>query len=249
MKKFLLFFSVFVSLFAYGDVPRAQLLWPIVDFGCNVPTANSLGGNANASGATVALTSVNVPARSLIVVGITEIQPSSNGSVADSAGNSYTLIKQAYVNGNSGLGNIQLFYAYNVLPLSGGSITYTKATSGDATSISALFASCIQTTPSPLDAAVTASATASSSTPSVTSGTPGQAGELFVGFLGWNGTGTFTQDSTNAAWASTLTFENSSSASGGGGSVVNSGTGTLKYAPTMGTSHYNAIIIAGFKHH
>lgn len=218
-------------------------------------SVTDIGTNSNTSGATVAVTVGvgGVPSGALIVVCICEQGSSTvGGSVADTAGNTYaSAVSQTLSPGATAFMNV--FYAFNASALvSTNTITYTKQTSGDRTAISAFYATGIQTSPDPLDGAVTASAKGSSSAPSVTSGTPGASGELFVGVVGVSGetTDTFTQDSTNGAYATPPTRVGTSGAGldpvVAGGNLVNSGSSAKTYAPSI-TSRAWGDVIVGFK--
>lgn len=212
-----------------------------------------LGSNSNVAGATLALTGVAVPSGAAIVVFVSEGNNINytGGTVADDAGNTYTLVSALKNNAQASVGGGSLFYAKNASALTAGqNITYTKQ-GANATIITALYATGIDPT-APLDTSVTATATGSSSTPSVTSGTPGEAGELFVGALCWQDTvaGTYAVDSGNG-WAVPMAGVKSASgtqkAAGGGGNQVNAGTGTIAFAPTTGANNRWAIWVIGLK--
>lgn len=211
------------------------------------------------TGATLAL-SVPVggcPAGAMIFVGIGEGSAATfaaGATIADDAGNTYTSIAGATCSGVSDFG--QIFYAKNVSALTvAQNITVTKQNSGDKLYISALYATGIDTV-APLDTAVTASATpASTTSPTVTSGTPGQSGELFIAFIAQQqNTQLFTQDSGNG-WAAppdmigyTSTNLGSAFVSIAGGNQVNAGSGTKTFNPTTSpVGARTAIFIAGFK--
>lgn len=196
-----------------------------------------------------------VPAGALIVVATEEFGSFDPGSsaVTDSKGNTYTQVANGTAN-NVSAGNrllTSLWYAKNITALvNGNTIKFTLAQTGDAAAMSAFYATGIQTA-SPLDTAVTATAFGASAAPSVTSGTPGQAGELFVAFVGGPGnSGTYTQDSGNG-WATPFDDSKSGTLSTdsrvSGGNQVNSGTGTLTFAPTLGASSAWWAAIIGFK--
>lgn len=220
---------------------------PYVAANCT-PVTTTLGFNDNTSGTTVALTGVNVPAGSLLVIEVFEFPASSNstpGTVSDGV-NTYTLLTSVLVGGSSANGPLAMFYAPNA-SLSSGTITYTKHQSSALfTSISAFYAAGMALT-SPVDGAVTVTGSGTSNSPSTTSGTPGVSGELFVSAFEVNGTSpTFTQDSGNG-WAAPFTEDPTGIMAGG--SQVNAGTGTKTYHPTTsGTSMVTGTIIAGFKH-
>lgn len=213
----------------------------------------TVGTNANVLGGTVAVTVGvgGVPAGTLIVVAVCERSASgTSGTVADSAGNTYTSIVAANLNASAALGRGTLFYVNNATALvNGDTVTYTKNASGVACAMSVCYATGIDKT-SPLDTSVTASATASTTTPTVTSGTPVVAGELFIGALLFTSGSpqTFSQGSgfttpPDEVMSGTL----GSDARVDGGNLINSGTGTETYAPTLTLARSLAIFIVGFK--
>lgn len=188
-----------------------------------------------------------VPSGALIVVGVVEKNSSVGGSVTDSKGNTYTLAKGLLYNSSADFGAI--FYSPNAIALvSGDSITFTKAASGDTTAIDAIYATGILAS-SPLDTAVTASASGSSTSPLVTSGTPAMAGELLVALCAWDGNNSDTY-SQAAGFASPFVRVNASATNHRpimcGGYEVNAGSAAQTFAPTI-TSNAWAAIIAGFK--
>lgn len=207
----------------------------------------NIGTIQQAAGASAAVTvpASGVPAGALVIVIAGEDSLTPGGSVADTAGNTYSVgASKANV---SGFGRI--FYAWNVAALvSGNSITYTKQTSGDKVAVSACYATGIQTTSDPIDGAFTATASGSSTSPSVTSGTAAVSGELVVGAsvaLGRD-IDTFTQD---AAYSTPPTAINNAGAGSvnplvAGGNLVNAGTGAKTYAPTITSRPWSALIVA-----
>jgi hypothetical protein len=210
----------------------------------------SIGSNSGAAVASVAVTVGvgGVPAKSLIV--FCSCDASSNGpggTVADTALNTYTSAVSALNNNTLASGFGTIFYAWNSVALSSGNtITYTPATTLRNAAVSAFYAAGMANTSNPLDK--TASGTGTSSTPSVTSGVPKYSGELMVGVVSWAGLGTdtFTQDATNAAWAtppvqpSTLAL-----ADVAGGTFVRANVSALTYAPAI-TTHAWAALSATF---
>lgn len=223
-----------------------------------VPTA--CGTIAATTGATLVLNSagtvpVDIPAGSIIVIGIQDLSASGapGGGVVDSAGNSYTNITSALLNGAAANGFISAYYSTTgtAVALTGaGTITYTRG-GGSNTRLSI---SCIYITGGaaslPLDTAVTASATGTAGTITVTSGTPAVSGELFLGLFGNSNANVFTQDTGNG-WTSTGGFTAISAAANArfaGGNQVNAGSGTKVYAPTIATANgLWAVGVVGFK--
>jgi hypothetical protein len=209
----------------------------------------SIAGNGSATGSTIAMTvpAGGVPAGSLIVVTVIENNTTGTiGTINDTSDNIYTKITDLSPNAANANGRAAMFYCKNCQPLvSGNLITYNKITTGVSVMIDSFYATGVDTA-APLDTAVTATSSASSSTPTVTSGTPSVAGELFVAAVFRKGSTTFTQDTTHG-WAAPPNPASSSTHGSAGGSQVNAGTGTKIYSPTLGTSLVNCQIVAGFK--
>jgi hypothetical protein len=219
--------------------------------GCSgAPATTNINAATGNTGATLTLTGVTVPTGSLIVVVVAEFNFTSTlGSVSDGL-NTYSLAASQSPNNSAANGVFGVFYAFNAGGLSSGTITYTRNASGVDAYVSAFYATNVAAS-SPIDANVTKTGFGAVNSPTLTSGTPGQAGELFVAamtFLGAGGIG-FTQDTTNgwaAPPAATSVFDNQMVA---GGSQVNAGTGTKTFHPTTtGTSPATASVILGFKH-
>jgi hypothetical protein len=104
----------------------------------------------------------------------------------------------------------------------------------------------------PLDTAVTATAFGSSTTPSVSGGTPAGSNEMFIAFIAGRGSSvTFTQD-TAIAWATppveatSGTVNNDRRINGGFFNAIGLG-GALVYAPTYSVTTLWAAIIVAFK--
>lgn len=220
-----------------------------------IATTNIGTAGAIALGVSASVGAGGVPSGSLIVVCIQDTTVgAATGSVADTAGNTYTLIASKSPNNSSTNGAAQMFYAWNSSALSSGnSITYTGTDASRSKSISAFYATGIQTSSDPLDTAVTVTGSSAVASPSaLVSGTPAVAGELFVACLGRNNpTGAvFSQDTTHG-WATppNAASEGSGSPHSGinGGSQVNAGTSTISWQPTFNTGANSGSIVAGFK--
>lgn len=216
-----------------------------------------LGTNSNEAGATVALTSVTVPAGSTIVIFVDEAAAGASPSISDGT-NTYAIPTGASVlafGGNTD--SLRCYVAFNA-SLSSGTITYTKGTSGRPTSIIGVAVSGVLTATDPVDGAVTATNTGPNADPatlSITSGTPAVSGEAFLACAGgqMGGAITFTIDSGNG-WATppggATSGTTNSSCQIGGGSLVNSGVGTKVWNPTWsspGLSRVRAGILIGLK--
>src|SRR5258708_3875327 len=115
----------------------------------------------------------------------------------------------------------------------GDTITYTTPGAASAIAMSAFYV--VGLDGSTRD--VQGIAGGSSTTPSVTSGVPIGAREFFIGMVsGKLLTTSFTQDSTNASWASPPGQISIAAPVLGGGVVLNTGSGALTYAPTFGST-------------
>jgi hypothetical protein len=202
-------------------------------------SVTGIGTNNVFTGTTITLTGVTVPSGSLIVAHVVESQTGNVGSCADSVNTPYTEVTSVLINNSSSNGVLTSWYFANCGALSSQTITYTKGNSNKAATIAALYATGIATS-SPLDSAATATAYGNSAAPTVTSGTPGTAGDLFIGVLGLVVFKTITQDSN---WSTSFTAANTMQ----GGYRINAGTGTLSYAPTFSGSSSWAEMVFAFK--
>lgn len=209
-------------------------------------SVTDLGIGVSTAGTTVPLT-VTVPAKSLICVFAAEINGTGSfgGSIGDGGANTYTTIAQVFNNGDSSKGWGLLSYVWNSVALTAATLVYNKKTSGTNAALAAFYATGIQNVSDPLDALVTATAVGSSSSPSVTSGTPFANGELIVSAVCSFGvlTDSFTQD---PAYASPFDFAHGNAAILAGGNLVDPGLTAKTFAPTI-TSRPWAAFIVGFK--
>ena len=207
----------------------------------NYPLCAAIGVGSSSSGGTCTITSVTAPAGALIVVLVTE-NAGAIGTMADGTNGSYAAADSATFNAAGDVGGV--FYFANSSALSGATITYTKHTSGDSVAMSAFYATGMATT-SVADSAVTASATGSSTAPSVVSGTPGALNDLIVGAMFSAGAPTYTQA---AGFATPPTLEAiSTTLTAGGGVMVNTLEQPVTFAPTLGTSEAWLAMTVGFK--
>ena len=208
-----------------------------------------LGTSSNAAGATLTLTSVGCPAGSLVVVMVNEATATSAGTSSLSDGtNTYTAGPSVALGGSQGFA--QTFYHYYAGAQSGLTLTYTKATTGHTCCLSGLYASGIASS-TPLDSAVSATAAGTSTTPTVTSGTPSQSGDLIIGYGAWGGASaqTFALAAAPPAFLAPPTAVTTQAAAcGGGGSFQYCATGTITFTGTLsGSVTGNGLIILGFK--
>jgi hypothetical protein len=166
----------------------------------------NIGTAQNTAGASLTLGSVTVPAGSLIVVGVNEKSSTSNATgISDTAGNFYQFGIAIGNNNNSTTNGYSVFYyCYNSIAMSGGTITYTKGSSGSAVALAAFYATGVTRTSACYDTSFRIGSRALGSAPAVASnGAPKQGGSLVVAILGFNGTSsdTLTQDAGNGTWA------------------------------------------------
>lgn len=212
--------------------------------------ATNIGTNSSDSGAssTVSVGSTLAVGSIVVILCGEYTSTATPGTVADSQGNSYSLISSGNPNNNTGYGIFSVYYAVLSKALVGGTdtITYTKHTSGN----DAMTTAWVMTGAGILDTGVTASTYGSSSSPSVTGGAPVGTNDYILGLLGMAGSvsDSFTQDSTHAAY-STPPNRSNDAGSGlwlAGGGVLNTGSGALTYAPTTTSRPWIAFMI-GFK--
>lgn len=189
-----------------------------------------------------------VPSGAAVVVCVAETGTiTAMGSCSDSASNSYGADTSVALNNTNSNGWLGAYHAYGITALvNGNTVSYTKKTSGNPSCGSAMYLTGILTGSDPIDTAVTAHAYGSSATPTVTSGTPAVANEMFIAAVSSYATSMgWTQDSTNASWATPPNNVNPITAPGiAGGHVINSGTGTLTYAPSITNKAWAEVIVA-----
>lgn len=210
-----------------------------------------VGSASSATGSLVITVVTPIPAGSLIVAHVDEdFNSATPGTFIDQIGNVYKRVAAANNNGITSNGFGTFFYTYNSIALAAGkTITYIQRGGPNSKAMSVLFATNILTTYDPLDGLVTAVTTGSSSTPSVTGGTPAAAGELIVAGVSWTGAAgdTFTPDKTHANFAAPPDFVAIDTGSEiAGGSVVNFGSAATTFAPTITSNPWSARIIGFF---
>ncbi len=212
-------------------------------------TLTSIATNTGSTVSTVAVTVPvgGVPKSSLIVVCVADSSITGSGSVADTKSNVYSLANSSLNNGLTTNGFGAIFYSFNVKALvSGDTITYTLGHTLSSAAVSVFYANSIWQFADPVDANATSS-NGSSTTPSTVTSNPTGSGELFVACVSNTGpsTDTFTQDSTNAAWAN-FPVRVGNGPTIAGGSVTNNAASGLTYAPVLGTSRPWAAFAAAF---
>jgi hypothetical protein len=215
----------------------------------------NIGTNTGTGVNTVAITvgAGGVPAGSLIVVGCADSSSATTlMACTDTAGNTYQRNSQL-LNGNTALGYETSYFAWNTAALvNGNTITVTLGQTGKNAAVSAFYCTGALTSATPLEFNTVPNA-GSSTTPTVgPSNVPAANGNLFVYFVGTDGTSadTFTQDSINAAWTNFPVRAGIAGAGGptiAGGAFIQSTAAALSAAPVLGTSRDWGIIIRSFK--
>lgn len=207
-----------------------------------VTTAN------NSAGATLGSGNVTIPSGSLIIVVVSEATATTNGTMADAAGNTYTVGASGTESASAGQGMI--FYAYNSAALTAQAITYTKAGSGHATSMTVSYLTGMQTGSDPRDSATAANASGTSASPSVTSGTPGSAGLIMVGALTLsNGSAlTYTAAAPTYTLGTMTGVTTQATAQSQGQIMATPSIAPFVFAPTLsGTATGWVALVVGFK--
>lgn len=214
-------------------------------------TVFDMGSSSNSSGATLTLTNFDfvVPAGALIVVCVNELGAGGAGTVSDNAplgANTYTLATSEAIQGGGALG--QIFYAYNVNPMIGNrTVTYTKQTTGDKAGMSVFCVTGALTTSGVLDTAVTAAAASNTASPTVTGGTPGQAGELMVGCTFWDAAASITFTDPSGWIGPPDNQQGQPNAALAGGYWINPNSTAATFAPTLSAPENQSTIVVGFK--
>lgn len=219
----------------------------------------SIGTNTNTSGATLAVTvgAAGVPANVLIVVVVTEKSTSgTSGTLADTQTNTWNTSQGGNLAGAIANGRGTVFFAFNSKALvNTNTITYTKNLSGAACAMSAFYVTGIGSQANPEVTAARATATGTTGTITVTSGSPGVQGCFFVGAFCDSGTSTAGASATftNAAnWVTPPVEANSGTTSGnarvdGGFRLQTGAIATFVYNPTMSsTAQQWALMITAF---
>ena len=206
----------------------------------NIAVVNFAGGNGSAKPQKVS--GAVVPAGAQIIVCISDNNTSGFGTVTDDAGNTY--VREVGVADGAGTSTTAVFRARTGLPLSEQSVYYAPGTGSTFSTVDVSYVTGLDNTKA---AEATGTSSGISATPSVTSGTPTNAGDLFYAVVcGPLTTTSFTQDSTNAAWTTPPATDTAFAPFLVGGHVVDPTTATMTYAPTLGSSVAWAAVIVGF---
>ncbi len=230
--------SAAVAFAQVGQIPSWPPVQPSVLGAISVV---NIGTNTGATGATLVISSVTVPAGALILVGTTENNVTAPGTVANSAGDTCTQANSAAMNGSNVAGWGAIFYCANSAGMSGGTITYTRNTSGRNVAMSAFYATNLAA--SPLDQNPTPTVGASTN-PSVTSGTLSSTGELVVGMVSIGSLGGLDGFTRNGSFV--VPFNDAlitTNVATRGGNFVYSGTAPVTWAPVITSRQWAAFLL------
>jgi hypothetical protein len=188
-----------------------------------------------------------IPVGSLIIVTVNEVTSTTQGTLADSGGNTYTQIGPQHPNAVAANGSCSIWYVISSTHqlTTGSTWTYTKVGTTHNCAMAAISVAYSGTTTLNLNTTPT---TGNSAAPSITSGAPAKNNELFVAVLGSGNisTGSFTQDSLNAAWQTgpDKAFPASSGGAVAGGNVANATNAALTWAPAITSAAWCAFLIS-----
>ena len=197
----------------------------------------------NAVVASFTLTVTNgAPKGATLIVTALEVS-ATLGSVTDSGGNSYTNTGTLSMGSTARMAVFRSVITTAIA--AGGTITYTKGGSSNQCFLSAGY---IQDIGAYDSAAFASLAFTTSTTPSLASGTPSAAGDLFVAVYGLvtTGAGTITNDSNWTSPPFDLFNSTASLPGSAGGFRTNASATTVTYAPTTTASTASGIIIIAF---
>lgn len=218
------------------------MAWTVVDEGSATDITAALFVRLNiVSGKDIAV-------GSLVVVCIFDRSTGAPGSLADSKGNSYSLINSVSPAGTAANGLALCYYSVLATALTNAgadSITYTKGVGGTVNAGMSVVAASNPVGAPILDTAVNATANGTGTATAITSGVPVVAGELFFEWIGSNGLEAWTLDTAHG-WAVPPASFSVTSCAGCGGNQVNAGTGTKTGGPTLGTSRAWGLMTFGF---
>jgi hypothetical protein len=207
-------------------------------------------GTAVDAGAAHSLTTSTITVTQNDLIFVTgEMQANGNGNAvlcSDSAGNTYTTFSR-YRTGTTGVAFV--CWAIAATALSSGTVTVADTSTGGTN-----FTHCTMavnsvsgnTTSSVEDSAAEgANDGAATTAPTVTSGTPGTAGDLFVVVYGSISTNanTYTEDAGHS-WTNRNSKIGSTSLTMSSGYLIDAGTSTHIHAPTTGNVTYAQVVTA-----
>jgi hypothetical protein len=204
-------------------------------------------GIGSTTGVTCSITGVNVPAGALIVVVVADLGPVNGGPptlgpASDTVNGSYAVAASLL----SSAGGGAVFHFANSAALSGATISYSTASPGGNLQTMTAFYVMGMAAGSVLDTAVTASAQATSTAPSVASGVPAVANELIVGALIFGGPAANFNQSPGFGGALPI-GDIGSGLNAAAGVVFETAAAAKTFAPTLSASEAWGAIIVGFK--
>lgn len=192
-----------------------------------------------------------IPAGSCIVIFVEEYSLSSiaYGTLSDTNGHTFTPVLQQHAAGTSLY--CQTFVLENASMSAGNVITLSTVSTG--ANITAVYATSASVRPggSALDPAVTAhvESTSASASPTVTSGVPSVANEVFLAFTGFYFNASYYYQDTANGWSSPPNYSGASNHGAvAGGGRINTGLSAITYHPSYLTSStYYTLAVFGFK--
>ena len=203
-------------------------------------------GGSGASSAKVTIGAGGVPAGSTIVVQVTPTNPAATISVTDTAVNTY--VRQNRVFYDSGVLVTAAYICQNCLALiPGNTITFTVSVGNSI--LSALAIKTTQATSLDLNTSPINSGASKITNPTITSGTPSTAGEIFVGMIGFvTVSPTSTMVLATGGWQQPPDFASTGfTQSQGGGWIKNAGTSPQTYNPTLSANNFVGAMLFSFK--
>lgn len=210
-----------------------------------IDLGTATGGNG-ASSAKVTIGPGGVPSGSTIVVLVTPTNSAASISVSDTAVNTY--VRQNRVFYDSSVFVSAAFICQNCTALiPGNTITFTVSTGSSI--MSAMAIKTTQATSLDLNTSPTTSGASKITNPTITSGTPSTAGEIFVGMIGFvTVSPTSTMIQATGGWQQPPDFSASvGNLAHGGGWLKNAGTGTVTYNPTLSANNFVGAMLFSFK--
>lgn len=193
------------------------------------------------------ITSVTASIGDLVIVsGSVNRGGTATVSISDSASNTWSTVVQDFHAGSGTHGFLAGAYITNAL--SGGTITvsisgginWTSATAGASKVTGAASSSTNDT------AANQNTNAAATTTPTITSGTPANAGDIFFTTYANVGatTDSYTEDTTNGTWSTLYSKSGTATSTFAQSYQVNAGSGTMKHQPTTTSRGYVQAIMA-----
>lgn len=210
-----------------------------------IDLGTSTGGNG-ASSAKVTIGAGGVPSGSTIVVLVTPTNPAASISVSDTAVNTYVRQNRVFYDSTTFVS--AAFICQNCTALiPGNTITFTVSTGSSI--MSALAIRTTQATSLDLNTSPVNSGASKITNPTITSGTPSTAGEIFVGMLAFvTVSPTSTMIQATGGWQQPPDFSATiGSLAHGGGWLKNAGTGTVTYNPTLSANNFTGLMLFSFK--